>query len=261
TEAVSKGIITASENTSIRDTIVTAASLDMLVGAEIGNVWDDGRGKVYAVACLEREKTAATYTEMIRTNQKNIESLTAMSASAKNTFDGYARYKLASLISGLNDKYANVVTQTGGALPASPNLPSTGALDQEASNIIKNISVAVNVKGDRDNRIRDAFSKALNGEGLRTQGSSTPYTLEAALSLSEAEFPNNPNKFCRYTVSANLIEKATGAVLLPFNLADRAGHATYEGAVANAITTLEKNIGQKFPEAFREYLAALLPKK
>ena len=259
-EAVSRGVVTVSENNHVRDIVVTAASLDTLIGAQIGSVWDDGRGMVYALAHLNRERTISAYTEMIRMNQANIERLTAMSAAEKDSFDGYARYKLAALISGLNAQYANVVVQSGGPSAASLNLGNANALNLEAANIIRNISLAVSVEGDHNNRIRDAFARALSSEGLRTQGINSPYTLEVKVSLSEANFPNNPFIFCRYVVSAELIERATGAVLLPFNYSDRAGHSTLEGAENAAIAQAERSIAQRYPAAFKEYLAALLPK-
>ena len=58
-EAVSNGIISVSENTSVREMIVTAASLDTLIGAVIGNVWEDERGNVYALAFIEKKKPSS----------------------------------------------------------------------------------------------------------------------------------------------------------------------------------------------------------
>ena len=258
-EAVSRGVLTVSENTQIRDTVVTAASMDALIGAEIGSVWDSGRGIVYALAHLNRERTIAAYSEMVRLNLANIERLTAMSAAQRNTFDGYARYLLAAIISGINTQYANVVAQAGGPSASALNLTNTNALSLEATNIIRNITVGVQVQGDRNNRVRDAFATVLSGEGLRTQGNNPPYTLTVSVDLSEAHFPNNPNVFCRFVVSANLVERSTGAVLLPFNLSDRSGHANFDGAVNAALIQIERQINQRYPPVFREYIAGLLP--
>jgi hypothetical protein len=260
-EAVSKGIVSSSEAANIRDSVSTRASLDTLVGAEIGSVWDDARGTVYAIAYLNKERAVAVYGNMIQTNLKNIEKLTAMTAAEKNTLDGYARYRLAAIIAGINAKHAVVLAQCGGPTAESLNLPGADTLNIEASAIIKNVTVIVTVKGDSNNRIRDAFTKALSGEGLRTRGNSPPYTLEVDVNLSEAVFANNPNKFCRFTVSAELIENATDSVLLPFSLTDRAGHSTYEAAQNAALLEAEKQIGEKYPAVFREYLEGLLPKK
>jgi len=260
-EAVSKGIVNSSETANIRDSVSTGVALDTLIGAEIGSIWDDARGTVYAVAYLDKEMAVTVYGNMILTNLRNIEKLTAMTAAEKNTLDGYARYRLAAIISGINEKYARIIAQCGGPTVASLNLPGAEALNIEASNIIKNVAVIVNVKGDSNNRIKDAFTKVLSGEGLRTRGNSPPYTMEVNVNLSEAVFPNNPNKFCRLTISAELIENSTNSVLLPFSFSDRIGHSTYEAAQAAALVQAEKLIGEKYPAVFKEYLDSLLPKK
>jgi len=260
-EAVSKGIVSSSETTNVRDRVSTSASLDTLIGAEIGNIWDDARGIVYAVAYLNKERAVAVYGNMLHTNLKNIEKLTAMTAAEKNTLDGYARYRLAAVIAGINAKHAGVIAQCGGPTAASLNMPGADALNIEASNIIKNVTVIVSVYGDSGNRIRDAFTKTISAEGLRTRGNSPPYTLEVNVDMSEVSFPNNNNKFCRFTVGAELIENSTDSVLFPFNFSDRVGHSTYEGARAAAFLQAEKIIGEKYPAVFKEYLEGLLPKK
>jgi hypothetical protein len=45
-QAVRNGIVSVSEKTEVRETIVTAAALDNLIGAAIGGIWEDGRGTV-----------------------------------------------------------------------------------------------------------------------------------------------------------------------------------------------------------------------
>jgi len=257
-EAVNRGIVTVSENTRIRDEVSTAASMDALVGAEIGNVWDNGRGTFYAAAYMEKAKTISIYSDLIILNNRNIEFLTTMSDREKNTLDGYARYKLAALISTINANYANLISLAGGSA-ASLNVRNANFFNIEASNIIKNITVTVNVGNDVSSRVRDAFASALTAEGLRTRGNNPLYTLEVRLEMNEAVFPNNRNIFCRFTVSANLVENSTGAVLLPFNFTDRAGHTTYANAQAAALTLMERTIAAKYPEALREYFSSMLP--
>jgi hypothetical protein len=257
-EAVSRGAVTVSENTHIRDTVTTAASMDTLIGAEIGRVWDDGQGTVYAAACMDREKTAALYAELIGANLRDIDTLTLMSAAEKNTFGAYARYKLAAVLAALNVQYAQVISYAAGQA-AALTLKTPASYELEASNILKNTAVTVAVDGDRANRIRDAFARALSGEGLRTRGNNPPYVLEVSVDFSEVTFPNNAMIYCRSVVSANLIENETGAVLLPFSLTDRAGHLTYAGAETSAVSAVEKAISEKYPALLRDYLAGLLP--
>ena len=259
-EAISQGIITVSENTKVRDEIATAASLDTLIGAEIAGVWDNTRGMVYAAARMDKERTVTVYTEMIRNNQRIIDELTTMGTAQKNTFDGYARYKLAGGVASINTQYASVVTQAGGST-ASLNLKSAESYNIEAKNIIGNITVAVRVTGDQNNRIQGAFAKVISDHGLRTRGTTSPYTVVATATYSEALFPNNPNKFCRYTISADLIENASGSSLLPFTTTGRTGHSTYEEARTRAVLEMERTIADTFSGALEEYLATLLPQK
>ena len=251
-EAVSKGMITVSDNTNIRDMIVTAASLDTLIGAEIGNVWDDGRGMVYALAYIEREKARNVYTDMLRINERNIENLTAMGVGEKNTFSGYTRYKLAASIAELNEQYARVVSQIGGS--SALNLSNADSLNLEALKIKNSITVSLSVDGDRDNKIQQSFTRIVNSEGLRIQNSNTPYTLEIVLSLIEVKLPNNGNTFCQYTVNAKFLENATGSLLLSFIDTGREPHLTYAGAETRAITRAERVINEQYPALLREFL-------
>jgi len=260
-EAASKGIVVSSSSTvNVRDAVSLKASLDNLIGAQIGNIWDNAKGIVYTVAYIEKEKAVAAYSDIIAANNKNISTLTTMTPAQKNTFDGYSRYKLASAIARINTKYASIVYQCGGPSADALKVQSVDSLNIEASNILKAITVLINVKGDQNNRIRDAFAKALSAEGLRTQGSG-PYTLRVTLSMEEAVFPGNKNKFCSFTVSAELVENATNSVLVPISFTDRAGHQTYERAQAVALQQSEKIIAEKFPPAFKQYIDSLLPKK
>jgi len=67
-EAVRNGFISVSENTMVRETIVASVSMDLLIGAEIGNIWEDRSGIINALAYIEKEKAIAVYSELIRLN-------------------------------------------------------------------------------------------------------------------------------------------------------------------------------------------------
>ena len=259
-EAVANGRISVSENTHVRDTIATAASLNALIGAEIGNVWEDGRGTINALAFIERPKAITIYTDLIILNQRSIENLTAINATEKNTLAGYARYKLAALIAGINVEYTGVVSVLGGST-TSFKLIDANSLNIEAQNIIRNIAVGFNVNGDNNNRVRAAFAKVLNSEGLRTQGSNTPYILDININMSEAKFPNSEYISCRYSVNANLIEKSSGNVLFPFSITSKDAHATYEEAQARAYLQIERIVAEKYPAVLKEYFTTLLSQK
>jgi len=65
--------------------------MDTLLGAEIREVWYDSKKEYYAVAVMEKAKTAQLYSEMIWANQNLIKNLINMSQAEKNTMEGYGR--------------------------------------------------------------------------------------------------------------------------------------------------------------------------
>jgi len=257
-EAVNNGVVNVSQNTQIRDQITRAASMDNIIGVEIGNVWDNGRGMVHVAAFMNKIRTVSIYSDMIILNYRNIDLLTTMSAAEKNTLDGFARMKLAANMAGINENYAMIITMLDGSTDLL-NIRNPDPYNREAANIIRNITVTVSVNNDRANRIQDAFAKVLAGEGLRTRGTNPPYTLEVRLHLSEVNFPNNPHVFCRIEMSANLIENATGASLFPFSFNDRGGHTSYAQAENVAFTLAQRAIEERYPLELKEYLASLIP--
>jgi|GEM_PF-1518304 len=257
-EAVNRGVVSASENTRVREEIALASSMDKLIGAEIGNVWDSGRGLFYVVAYLDKATTVLIYTDMAILNNYNINLLTSMNSAQRNTLDGYARFKFAAMLAGLNSEYASVINLSGGS-SASLNLRTVESLNLEAADIIKNITVTVKVTNDRSNRIQDAFAKVISAEGLRTRGNNPPYTLEVTINNSEVKFPGNDYIHCRMELSANLIENSTNSSLLPYSFNDRAGHNSYSNAETQVFVNAERSIASRYPAIFKEFLNSLLP--
>jgi len=260
TEALKRGAVSVSNDTTISDRIITAASMDNLIGAQIGNVWDSKRGAVYAAAYLDIERTISIYTDFIIFNCRNIDMLTSMTAAEKNTLDGYARYRLASLIAGINANFAGIVNFAGGST-SQFNLKTPESYNLEAAGIIRNITVIVRVSGDRADRIQNAFAQALGSEGIRTRGNNPYYVLDVDVVTSEVMYPagNNDYKWCRIELNANLIEISSGASLLVFVHNNRIGHTTYDYAENVAFMSAEKDIAETYTSALRKYLASLIP--
>jgi hypothetical protein len=260
-EAVKNGAIQVSEDTSVQENITTSAEMDSLLGAEIADVWYDGSSVYYAVAVMEREKTARLYADLIRSNSRVITDLTAMSSAEKNTLNGYSRYQLAAAIADANRLYANVLTYVGNTTDINPGDMKKGDdYRLEATEIVKNIPIEVTVSGDRSNRLKNAFTRALGSAGFRTGGANQRYKLVVTLVLTPAELPNQRNKFVYFTVDAGLTDSAEGnSVLFPFNVSGREGHLNLPEAENRALREAEKLIEEGYSSALLKYLAELLP--
>ena len=259
-EAVKSGAAaTWTENTSLDSTITTSAGMDTLIGAETGEVWDDGKNNHYAVVVLNKTKAAQVYSGMIRSNQAMIENLIDIPASEKNTLEGFARYQFAATIADINASYESVLAVIG--MPSSIlGIQKGNDLRLEAANITKTIPVSVVVKNDRNNRVRDAFSKVLSDMGFQSGGTNSRYRVEAEVNISEAP-SNTQNIFVRYEINANFIDGNGNRILLPFNINGREGHQSQANAENRAFSAAERTIGTDFSEALESYFARLLPRR
>jgi hypothetical protein len=262
-EAVRNGAVASwSEETAMTNAIKTSAELESLVGAEIKDYWYDGKSVHYAVAVMERQKTALLYADMIRSNEKVIGDLVTMPDRVKNSLDGYSRYALAGTIADANRVFANVLSVVGSAgTGINPGDMKKGEdFRLAAADIARNIPIAVRVSNDRANRIQGAFAAAINKAGFRSGGGgNTRYVLNVQSSFSPVDLPNQPNKFVRYTLDANLTDTGTGNILLPYNINGREGHLTQTEAENRAVAAAERKINETYGAILSEYLSTLLP--
>ena len=262
-EAVKSGAIQVTENSSVQNAITTSAEMDSLVWAEIADVWYDNRSVHYAVTVMEREKTSALYADLIRSNERIIGDLTNMTAPAKNSLDGYSRYLLAGTIADANRVYANVLTVVGdtrGIKPAEMKKGDDYRL--EAAAVVRNIPIGVTVTGDKGDRIKNAFAKALGGAGFRSGGNNSRYMLNASYTTTPVELPSQQNKFVRYQIIGSLTDTAEkNSVLLSYDASSREGHTTVPEAEERALRAAERRIAEEFEASFKKYLSSLASKQ
>jgi hypothetical protein len=257
-EAVKNGVTASwTENTSVENAIKTSTAME-LVGAEIRDVWS-GDGTFYAVAVMEKAKTARVYTQMIRDNLRILESLVDIPAGGRDSMDGLARFQFALAIAETNQIFSTVLSVIGAPVPEGIKPPDDYRL--EVSSIIKNIPVSVSVEGDQDGRIRGAFASALSSAGFRTGGNNSRYQLRARISFSGLELPNQTNKFIRYNLEGNFIDASTAAILFPYSSVGREGHQTLSEARSRAVRAAENKIKEEYAQALSAYLSQLIPKK
>ena len=245
------------EGASLEESIRTSTAMD-LVGAAIRDVWSDG-SSFYAVAVMENAQTARLYAQMIRDNQRIIDTLTDIPAGKRNNMDGLARFQFATTLAEANKVFANVLSVIGAPVPAEMRQSEEYRLESAA--IIRTIPVSVAVEGDRENRIRSAFAATLTAAGFRTGGTNAPYQLQARISFSEVQLPNQANKFVRYVLDGNFVDTATGQVLFPYNVNGREGHLSISEAETRALRAAETKIKEDYAQTLSSFLAQLIPQK
>jgi len=259
-EAVRNGVTAGwTDNVAMRNTIQTSALMDTLVGAEVKEVWYDSKSTYYAVAVMEKARTAQLYNEMIKANQSMIENLVNMSQADKNSLEGYSRYHFAAIVADINTTYGNLLQVIGAPLPAG--LIKGDNYRLEAQNITKTIPVGIVVRNDKSGRIQGAFAKAFSDIGFRSGGTNSRYILNVDITISPVDLPNNPNKFARIELGANLMDTIQKSVLLPYNFNSREGHNTVSEAENRVYMAAERKINEEYKIILLGYLNQLLPKR
>jgi hypothetical protein len=259
-EAVKNGVSAGwTDSIAMENTIKTSASMDSLVGAEIKEVWFDSRSTHYAVAVLEKSKTARLYSDMITANQSMIKNLISMNQTEKNSIEGFSRYLFAATVADINISYGNLLKVIGATPPGE--LKKGDDYRLEAVDIAKAIPIGLNVQNDKAGRIQGAFSKAFSDLGFRSGGNNSRYLLDVIVNTSPVEIANQVNKYTRIELYANFMDTDSGTVLLPFNFNDRQGHLSQPEADNRAYAAAERKINEDYVKVFSDYVYQLLPKR
>ena len=260
-EAVRNGLTANwSVNTEVDTMVARSAGLNTLIGAEIGDVWNDGIS-YFAVAVLNRARAIETYTNIVRANQGMIENLLNMSQAEKNTLDGYARYQFAATVADITTPYINLLSAIGSPVQG---FRSGDDYRLEARNITRAIPISLRVQNDRSARVQGAFSKALSDLGFQSGGSNSRYALDVNVIISPVTITGSPYNWARMELSANLTDTGNNAVLFPYNFNLREGHSSQSEADNRVILLAERKIDEEYARLLgaylsRDYLSRSLP--
>jgi hypothetical protein len=259
---VKSGQVQVTEASGIDRAVSTSFDLDTVVGAEIKDTWFDGKKTTYAVAVLEKSKATMLYSNLLEKNEETIARLTDIPAADKDTLDAYARYDLAATIGDTNGRFLNVLSVVSPAAAAAKrgSVSNGDQLRVECLRISQAIPIDVKVDNDRDGRIAAALASVVSDSGFKSGGVDSRYAITATLTISPVELANNQNKFARYIVDSRLVDRKTGAALLPYSINGREGHTSMSEAENRAVRAAEKKIRDDYKTVFADYLSKLTAK-
>jgi len=252
---VTDGWIDTAEMSSV---VKTQAAQDNLMGAEIKEVWFDSRDTYYAVAVMEKARSARIYNELILANLNIIKNLTAMTPDEKRSLEGVIRYRFAAAAADVNISYRNIVRLLDFTPPEG--IASGDEYRLEARNIARTIPVGIMLTYDRQGRIFGAFAKCFTDMGFETNTGNSRYVLNINAAVTPIDLPDNPNYFSRIEVAANLTDTSAGLVLLPYIFNAREGHVTQAEAENRAVAAAQRDINDVFSAALSDYLSQLMPR-
>lgn len=254
--ALSEGKVSFSSAENLQQNITSQIEAENLIGIEIAEYfYNKPEKKWYAVAILEREKTAAVYQEYIEKNDAAVRKAIKESEKNPGTFYGYSEICFAAEIASENDKLVKNLTvidfESGSEI--SKKIVSLQNTQLTKKKFAENITIYVKISGDRDNKIKSAFQDIFSKYGFKTSPSKKEkYNLEGKYSSEISQ--KGKITYCVYSLDLDFSDVLQAESLFAINLKGREGSLSESDATNRTYRTLEKDIGTQFSKNFDSYI-------
>lgn len=254
--ALSEGKVSFSSAENLQQNITSQIEAENLIGIEIAEYfYNKPEKKWYAVAILEREKTAAVYQKYIEKNDEAVRKAIKESEKNPGTFYGYSEICFAAEIASENDKLVKNLTvidfESGNEI--SKKIVSLQNTQLTKKKFAENITIYVQISGDRDNKIKSAFQDIFSKYGFKTSPSKKEkYNLEGKYSSEISQ--KGKIIYCVYSLDLDFSDVLQAESLFAINLKGREGSLSESDATNRTYRTLEKDIGTQFSKNFDSYI-------
>lgn len=254
--ALSEGKVSFSSAEKLHQNITSQIEAENLIGIEIAEYfYNKPEKKWYAVAILEREKTATVYQEYIEKNDAAVRKAIKESEKNPGTFYGYSEICFAAEIASENDKLVKNLTvidfESGNEI--SKKIVSLQNTQLAKKKFAENITIYVKISGDKDNKIKSAFQDIFSKYGFKTSPSKKEkYNLEGKYSSEISQ--KGKITYCVYSLDLDFSDVLQAESLFAINLKGREGSLSESDATNRTYRTLEKDIGTQFSKNFDSYI-------
>lgn len=255
-QALSEGKVSFSSAENLQQNITSQIEAENLIGIEIAEYfYNKPEKKWYAVAILEREKTAAVYQKYIEKNDAAVRKAIKESEKNPGTFYGYSEICFAAEIASENDKLVKNLTvidfESGSEI--SKKIVSLQNTQLTKKKFAENITIYVQISGDKDNKIKSAFQDIFSKYGFKTSPSKKEkYNLEGKYSSEISQ--KGKITYCVYSLDLDFSDVLQAESLFAINLKGREGSLSESDATNRTYRTLEKDIGTQFSKNFDSYI-------
>lgn len=254
--ALSEGKVSFSSAENLQQNITSQIEAENLIGIEIAEYfYNKPEKKWYAVAILDREKASAVYQEYIEKNDAAARKAIKESEKNPGTFYGYSEICFAAEIASENDKLVKNLTvidfESGSEI--SKKIVSLQNTQLIKKKFAENITIYVQISGDKDNKIKSAFQDIFSKYGFKTsQSKKEKYNLEGKYSSEISQ--KGKIIYCVYSLDLDFSDVLQAESLFAINLKGREGSLSESDATNRTYRTLEKDIGTQFNKNFDSYI-------
>lgn len=237
-------------------------SQTVLEGLQVVETWHDKANRQYwALAVLERAKTARAYSEKIGEADRLIEQYKAELDGSKEKLEkAKAAMKLLSLFKSRKELNAmlRVADAAGRTIP--PKVEEA-PIRSAAVKAVAALDVVVDLNGDYAKQIEAGIVSGLGSFGIHatldpgTDGADI-YVL-GDLTLAPMATTDRRVRSARATVTVTLKDGKTDKAFLEFSASERSSHLDYPEAIRRALKATSKKISEQVNVAIGDYFENL----
>ena len=256
----SKETIKTFERTTDFSSDIQIHSSQTLHNIQHAEAWQDSKGRIHAIAYLNRRKTAEIYRKKIEEFSSKVQFFLRYSKTEKEQLKKYA-----ALRSAVNNarEVSRLLRQLKTIHPPSvasvtPDY-SESRIQKDLAETAKNIRVEIQLSGDEENRMKTILEEIITQYGF-VLGRSPLLKISGKVSIANTQQRTGDLVFVRYIFMINF-KKTDGTVLLTVHEKGREGHLNFEEARVRVFRTLEQELRPKIIREFDRYLNNLIAPK
>lgn len=237
---------------------ISVSSEQTLMNIHYPESFTDNLGRVYALAVLEREPTAAIYKSKIDENHDRIMAYEKRFKEATDRVQRYAIIDAALVISKANE---TLKQQLLIIMPGMEVQPDSGSslekITEMCSEAQKEIPFAIDITGSDGDKVTNMVGEVLSQLGFPISAEGI-LTVKGSESIEQIDLKRD-EKFVRWSYEFSVCDTSRTAIIA-LSENGREGHLTYEEAVARALRTMRDKIRTDFAKQINRYFDGLAVK-
>ncbi len=245
----------ATVDSSLNRVILSEIDQEDLIGIELAEAFfDEKHDTWYALALMNKEKTADLYFELVKKNSSAIKLLVASSEKLEPSMRKIAYQYRALKLAQLNESYFPrfFIIHPEKCENAKKLNVSSDSLRLSLDKTAVQVPVEVSVTNDKNAIAETACEELLKSFGIVVNSKNPKYSLNFEINPSYRTVQNPLIYYCEFTISADLKSKSDSK-LVPWSFSGRAGGKNEELAKQKAYSLIAEKIKTDYLKVFEEY--------
>ena len=213
--------------------------------------YDKKSRSYFTISYIERSKTARILMDRIKREQENIDHYVRMALSSGDPLETYHYYASAWLTSAKNkmmQEQLDVIIPGSGIKPVY----TYAELETLKNKAAKNIQFKIDVKGDSNDRVKQALRTVVNKTGFTVVESGENINLHAGTLVKKIDIDQGKLAFVSWELQLKM-NNAKGETALSLMKEGREGSTNYTNAEMHAYEGMQKFIETEFQDKLNAY--------